>query len=1695
MSPMSPTSSINNSIASNFQPQQPQQQLQQQLPSGHNGAPANSNSSAAVAALPPPQLFWTQRRTLGINPFPRFQHSSSVTAIGTEIFVYGGIQHGVPQDGLFVIDSVSLQCQAITSTSPDRPMAKSGHTAVNIGQYIICFGGWDQTTGQCDDSLHVLHTVRKEWNKPPIQGPLPTPRHSHSGCGIGTTMYIFGGQIDNYYLGDLVSFDMKTITQNPRWEVIEPKSEASPPARAGHSAAVYEGKIYIFGGADADYFYNDIWCFDVRTSIWKPIAASGYLPSGRFGHSCTIVDGVLYIFGGSSPDGSELNDAYAFKINERRWYLFQNIGPAPSPRSGHTMCTVKDKIFLLGGNSERADLDDGGALYYIEIPKIRFPDAQLNTPRQAPSSRLASQPSPSLQPQQQSQQQSQQPLQAEVPSEYDPQSAQGVGAGNSNRLDRPDRSARPITQRPTSPAAFGSNNMDQQQASANMNNSQHTRQPMNSQQSQWPMGVPPRGASAGQTTKNGGEMDNESPVISRRTMQMSSAPIPNTGGAAPPSLRSGVNNQPPGSGELNPTMTRSERDRWAKNSNGMVSPAAPTNIRREDEINSDAADTFASSQGSQVAQGAGGASYFPPPPSSSGSTASANMRQNGTSSPTLSAQNSSQHGRSPSPATASQRAHARGQNASASSPHLPSAAGGEAYPNTSALSSTDMGRLNQLEQQMKERDEQLEVMRRRENWLVTEVLLARQVSGSRSGQNKSEQDSNDDQLLIAELEKEMENQQLEDHQLKVTKALLKLKDELRRAKMSIATQSQAASFKIREAERIRTGALQEAAYLKAKLSSLSSSNPDSSALARIETDRAMDLEKRLTSALSEMETLELQFTKSQEMLQQEKMARLAAEERSNDSTILAEQAQAAHTRALAELASLHSRAAKAEQESREYATQLVESQAGFSGHQSQSSGLMAKIKELKQQIEEHQTALERTQMAYSAANERASRAETMYEESSGKFEKMESLRAEMASDLSRYKTENERLQSKVEDLEGRWQISKDEVVTLRKLVEDGLGAFNPRSKSQNEGMPAARKHDSIAILNTVSKVSELEHELSSLRVLHKNSQAAASKSATELADAMIELSRLEQSSMKSKAETISLQRHLAQERETATALRNELSRTEQELEVKVKELENNEVQLGLLKDVMREKGIIAEDVMMLRSVSSSASGARSASGDSAAALEAKVRQLEGRVQSLELELEQVDQQRQAAVQHSEKSTSMSRKLRSDLAAATQEKESLQAMLEQLQQTHARCGNEPPSSGGSRNNAGQMNDDERRSLHKQIKELQNRLAESEKYAAELSQKVVAMTERVDEVQTLNEAIAEQLESVQEQADAFKKKAQETIQILEGDNSVLEARLQDSEKKVMLLLDDMQNSLTTTDGSIGGGTVGQNNSSPYGSANLLGTHQQVNQQMVGGSPSLRPMNARLHNTTGGTPRSSSRTSNGRSGSGNSRPINSTSPSGLSGQRRNNNSSLGNSPSPNQQQYIPEEDVYNYGGVNNNNQHQTNGSAAGGHGQYPRAEFEDEEDPNSIAYRDSMDSITRELEMLKVPWNKASGGGGSDTSNGSNGRKSTSPLQRPYQQQQSPSPSQQQQQQKTTTNGNYYGSGNGTGAGGRNKYMYDEDDDEDGEASYLTHLQPRQYQQQQQSSGPLDTTRSFNDRSASRLKEYEQMIDEIENARRQQ
>jgi len=86
----------------------------------------------------------------------------------------------------------------------------------------------------------------------------------------------------------------------------------------------------------------------------------------------------MYVFGGRTEEGADLGDLAAFRISSRRWYQFQNMGPSPSPRSGHSMTAYGKKLMVLGGEPSAlaARPKDLAIVYLLDTSKIRYPDDQ-----------------------------------------------------------------------------------------------------------------------------------------------------------------------------------------------------------------------------------------------------------------------------------------------------------------------------------------------------------------------------------------------------------------------------------------------------------------------------------------------------------------------------------------------------------------------------------------------------------------------------------------------------------------------------------------------------------------------------------------------------------------------------------------------------------------------------------------------------------------------------------------------------------------------------------------------------------------------------------------------------------------------------------------------------------------------------------------------------------------------------------------------------------------------------------------------------------------------------------------------------------------------------------------------------------------------------------------------------------------------
>ncbi|KAG8832178.1 Negative regulator of mitotic exit [Serendipita sp. 399] len=371
--------------------------VQASAPAGNQAPRPTFPWSTRRIALPPPLLLPRPGvppvTAPSPAPFPRYGHSMPLNASQSgELFIFGGLVRESVRNDLYSFATRDLSATLVQTTG-EIPPARVGHASALVSSVLIVWGGDTKQTDsdKQDEGLYLLNLGTREWTRVATRGPAPAGRYGHSVAMVGSRFFVFGGQVDGEFLNDLWSFDLNTLKSAPLWELVRPApNNEPPPRRTGHIMLALDETLYIFGGTDGSYHYNDTWAFDVNTRTWQELTCIGYIPVPREGHAAALVDDVMYVFGGRGVDGKDLNDLAAFKITTKRWFMFQNMGPAPSGRSGHAMATAGSRIFVLGGESFTSQKpDDPMMIHVLDTKHIKYPDPK-GTP---PGTRRPSNPS------------------------------------------------------------------------------------------------------------------------------------------------------------------------------------------------------------------------------------------------------------------------------------------------------------------------------------------------------------------------------------------------------------------------------------------------------------------------------------------------------------------------------------------------------------------------------------------------------------------------------------------------------------------------------------------------------------------------------------------------------------------------------------------------------------------------------------------------------------------------------------------------------------------------------------------------------------------------------------------------------------------------------------------------------------------------------------------------------------------------------------------------------------------------------------------------------------------------------------------------------------------------------------------------------------------------------------------------------
>lgn len=270
-------------------------------------------------------------------------------------------------------------------TSPNAPLPRSGHAWCRAGNpnHAYLFGGEfsspKQGTFHHYSDFWRLEPATREWTKMEVKGNTPPARSGHRMTHWKQYIILFGGFQDTSnqtkYLGDLWVFD----TQNFVWFCPNlPPAQLKPDPRSSFTLLPHEAGAVLYGG------YSRV---KTTVAVSKQRKGKGKA-SGDKGQRNVVKPFVhrdCFFLRMSMP----LEGSPAKSPPTVRWERRKNPVNPPNPiRAGTTMAFHKGRGILFGGvhdvemSDEDIDSEFFNALFAWNIERNRFMPLTLRKPRQ-----------------------------------------------------------------------------------------------------------------------------------------------------------------------------------------------------------------------------------------------------------------------------------------------------------------------------------------------------------------------------------------------------------------------------------------------------------------------------------------------------------------------------------------------------------------------------------------------------------------------------------------------------------------------------------------------------------------------------------------------------------------------------------------------------------------------------------------------------------------------------------------------------------------------------------------------------------------------------------------------------------------------------------------------------------------------------------------------------------------------------------------------------------------------------------------------------------------------------------------------------------------------------------------------------------------------------------------------------------------
>ncbi|MCB9553584.1 MAG: chitobiase/beta-hexosaminidase C-terminal domain-containing protein [Myxococcales bacterium] len=290
--------------------------------------------TVTVAATEPSRVYYT---TDGSDPDTHADHFDSVhtfrvfddTTLSVRAIDRAGNWQLEPRTERYVITGDANRWLS----GPALPFARTDAAIVTDGARVHVIAGFDGLNTRGAVQTHDLNTGA--WSDRPA---LPQPRTAAAAALVNGTLYVFGGaDVD----GRALDRADRLTAGGVAWDAIAPM----PSPRYAAQAVVINGKVHVMGGrtiGGAVVTTHSV--YDPATNTWTPARA---LPRPRHAFAAVAApDGLVYLIGGEDDAGRPVAAVDVYGPIADAW----TIGtPLPTPRSHLTATLDQNAGRVTGG--------------------------------------------------------------------------------------------------------------------------------------------------------------------------------------------------------------------------------------------------------------------------------------------------------------------------------------------------------------------------------------------------------------------------------------------------------------------------------------------------------------------------------------------------------------------------------------------------------------------------------------------------------------------------------------------------------------------------------------------------------------------------------------------------------------------------------------------------------------------------------------------------------------------------------------------------------------------------------------------------------------------------------------------------------------------------------------------------------------------------------------------------------------------------------------------------------------------------------------------------------------------------------------------------------------------------------------------------------------------------------------------------